>query len=407
MVHTQDLHTGIRNVGMYRMQVFDGQTTAMHWHIHKTGAKHYQQYKEAGRRMPVVVTLGGNPIYTYCATAPLPDGVDEYLLAGFLQGKPVRLMPCLTQPLCVPEDVDFVIEGYIDPQEELVMEGPFGDHTGFYSLPDLYPLFHITAITHKQGAIYPATLVGIPPQEDAYITMATESFFLPLIRFGILPEIEDMYMPCEGVTHNIAIVSIKKQYEGQAQKTANALWGAGQMMFNKILAVVDDAVNIRDTESLLKSATDRFNPNTDIYYGQGALDVLDHAAQKCGYGGKMCIDLTKKDDTLGSTDNKMPLFAFIHKGNKHPQARIVAEFDEMVDIGNLRICIWLLGSNIDPVRDCKTVDGQLFIDATSKPHKTLREWPDIVRSPKETIESINRKWNALGIGEFVPSPSEL
>jgi 4-hydroxy-3-polyprenylbenzoate decarboxylase len=388
------------------MQVFDGQTTAMHWHIHKTGARHYLQYKEAGRRMPVAVTLGGNPIYTYCATAPLPDGVDEYLLAGFLQGKPVRLMPCLTQPLYVPEDTDCVIEGYVDPQEDLVMEGPFGDHTGFYSLPDLYPMFHVTAITHRRDAVYSATLVGIPPQEDAYIAMATECIFLPLIRFGVLPEIEDIYMPCEGVAHNLAIVSIKKRYAGQAQKTANALWGAGQMMFNKILVVVDDAVNIRDTESLLHLATDRFNPDTDIYYGQGALDILDHATQKCGYGGKMCIDLTKKDDTTDSAYNKIPLFAFIHRGDKMPQARIAAEFDKTVDVSNLRICLWLLGSNIDPVRDCKTVDGQLRIDAASKPHKTLRQWPDIVSVPKETIERIDSKWDTLGIGKFVPSPSE-
>jgi 4-hydroxy-3-polyprenylbenzoate decarboxylase len=201
-------------------------------------------------------------------------------------------MPCISQPLYVPDDVDFVIEGYIDPQEDLVVEGPFGDHTGFYSLPDLYPLFHITAITHLPNAVYPATLVGVPPQEDAYISQATERIFLPLIRAAILPEIVDMYMPAQGVAHNLAIVKIVKQYDGQAQKVANALWGAGQMMFNKILIIVDGDVDIRNVKELLQMATERFNPSTDVSFGQGTLDVLDHASQKCGYGGKMCIDLT-------------------------------------------------------------------------------------------------------------------
>jgi 4-hydroxy-3-polyprenylbenzoate decarboxylase len=300
MVHTQDISTGARNVGMYRMQVFDGQTTAMHWHVHKTGARHFQQYKAAQRRMPVAVALGGDPVYAYCATAPMPDGVDEYLLAGFLRNKPVRLMPCISQPLYVPEDADFVIEGYIDPQEPLSVEGPFGDHTGFYSLPDLYPLFHVTAITHTPDAVYPATLVGVPPQEDAYLAMATERIFLPLIRTAILPEIVDMYMPAEGVAHNFCVVKIKKQYEGHAQKVANALWGAGQMMFNKILVVTDDDVDvnidvdIRNVEALMNVVAERFNPHTDIYFGYGTLDVLDHSSCQCGYGSKMCVDLTRK-----------------------------------------------------------------------------------------------------------------
>ncbi len=195
LVHTTDPGTGGRNVGMYRMQLFGERKAGMHWHLHKTGARHYEEYKKHGKRMPVSVCLGGDPAYTYSATAPLPDGIDEYLLAGFLRGKPVRLVKCLTNELYVPADCDFVIEGYIDPAEEKVIEGPFGDHTGFYSLEDYYPLLHVTAITHRHGAIYPATVVGVPPQEDYYIAQATEKIFLAPIKLALQPEVEDIFMP--------------------------------------------------------------------------------------------------------------------------------------------------------------------------------------------------------------------
>jgi len=258
MVHTKDPVTGIRNVGMYRMQVFSDTTTGMHWHKHKTGARHFNEFKEMVKgkrykvkgkkeenispfhpspltRFPVAVALGGDPVYSYCATAPMPDNMDEYLLAGFLRNKAVELVPCLTQPLEVPADADFVIEGYIDADEPLVIEGPFGDHTGFYSLEDEYPLFHVTAITHRRDAVYPATVVGIPPQEDAYIGQASEKIFLSPVRFAIAPEVRDIHIPFEGVGHNIVLVKINQQYQGQAIKVAHALWGAGQMMFNKIM----------------------------------------------------------------------------------------------------------------------------------------------------------------------------
>ena len=246
LVNTKDPVSGKRNMGMYRMQVFDKTTTGMHWHLHKNSARHYHEYKKLGRRMPVSVVLGGDPAYTYAATAPLPDNVDEYMLAGFLRKKKVELVKCITNDIEVPYDADFVIEGYVDPMEELVTEGPFGDHTGYYSLQDLYPRFHVSCITHRRDAVFPATIVGIPPQEDAYIGKATERIFLSPIRLAMLPEIIDMAMPVEGVFHNIVIVKIKNEYPGHAIKVMNALWGAGQMMFNKIMICVDGDTDIHN-----------------------------------------------------------------------------------------------------------------------------------------------------------------
>ena len=250
MVNTIDPDTGLRNVGMYRMQRFDKHSTGMHWHVHKTGARHYDAYKRLGKQMPVVVTLGGDPAYTYAATAPMPDNMDEYLLAGFLRRKPVRLVKALTCDIRIPEDCDFVIEGYVDPTEPKTVEGDFGDHTGFYSLKDLYPRFHVTCITHRRDAIYPATVVGIPPQEDAYIAEATEKIFLAPIRLAVQPEVRDLWMPVEGTAHNLAIVSIDKRYEGQAHKVAQSLWGAGQMMFNKFMVIASADNDIRSFSTL-------------------------------------------------------------------------------------------------------------------------------------------------------------
>ena len=210
LVHTIDPETGSRNLGMYRMQVMDSVTTGMHWHMHKTGARHYRAYKKRGERMPVAVALGGDPVYTYCATAPLPDGIDEYLLAGYIRKKSVKLVKCLTQEIWVPEDADIIIEGYVDTDEDLVLEGPFGDHTGFYSLADYYPRMHVTCISHKKQAVYPTTIVGIPPQEDAWIAIATEKLFLPPIKISMIPELADMHMPEPGVAHNLAIFSINQ-----------------------------------------------------------------------------------------------------------------------------------------------------------------------------------------------------
>jgi len=307
VIHTKDPNTGIRNVGMYRMQVFEPTLTGMHWHKHKVSAKHFNEYKKLNKPMPVAVALGGDPVYAYSATAPLPENVDEYMLAGFLRKKKVELVKCITQPeIEVPADADFIIEGYVEPGGEMIWEGPFGDHTGYYSLPDWYPRFHITAITHKKNPVYPATIVGIPPQEDAWLGKATERIFLAPIKMTLIPEIVDMDMPVEGVFHNLVIAKIKKDYAGQGQKVMNAMWGAGQMMFNKILVLAspnpsgggasEESLQITDYLKLAQTVFKNLNPATDIYFSQGPMDVLDHSCSKLGFGGKMCIDGTFKHD---------------------------------------------------------------------------------------------------------------
>ena len=303
IIHTKDPNNLSRNVGMYRMQIFGPTLTGMHWHKHKVSAKHFNEYKKLKKRMPIAVALGGDPVYAYSATAPLPENVDEYMLAGFLRKKKVELVKCISQPeVEVPVDADFIIEGYVDPDDELIWEGPFGDHTGYYSLPDWYPKFHITAITHKKNPVYPATIVGIPPQEDAWLGKATERIFLAPIKMTLVPEIIDMEMPVEGVFHNLVIAKIQKDYAGQAQKVMNAMWGAGQMMFNKILAVTasksskGSTFKLSDYTKLAQDVFRNLNPSTDIYFSQGPMDVLDHSCSKMGFGGKMCIDGTFKFD---------------------------------------------------------------------------------------------------------------
>src|SRR5215204_1069854 len=267
----------------------------MHWNKHKVSAKHFNEYKKLKKRMQVVVALGGDPVYAYSATAPLPENVDEYMLAGFLRKKKVELVKCITQPeIEVPTDADFVIEGYVDPNDELIWEGPFGDHTGYYSLPDWYPRFHITAITHKKNPIYPATIVGIPPQEDAWLGKATERIFLMPIKMTMVPEIVDMNLPVEGVFHNLVIVKIKKDFPGQATKVMHALWGAGQMMFTKMMIVVDGDVNIHDNKEVAKYISENTSPGSDFVFSQGPTDVLDHSCSTMAFGGKMGIDATKK-----------------------------------------------------------------------------------------------------------------
>lgn len=412
MVHTKSLETGMRNLGMYRMQVFGESTTGMHWHKHKTGAKHFEEYKRIGQRMPVAVTLGGDPAYTWSATAPLPENLDEYLLAGFLRKQPVRLVSCLTQEIEVPEDVDFVLEGYIDPSEALVSEGPFGDHTGFYSLNDFYPKFHITCITHRKEAIYPATVVGIPPQEDAYMAKATERIFLAPIRMLIAPEVNDIYLPEEGVAHNIAIVSIDKSYPGQAVKVAHALWGAGQMMFCKVIIVTDADVEVHDMEKVLNAVVLNWNPSTDTYFTKGPLDVLDHAAQQMGFGGKMCIDATHRLPEEESTETDYEPDArfaqLLHAGQAlSTTARVNIIFDESVDLNDVETCVWLASNNIDVARDCNIVDGRLVIDATIKTglEGFHRPWPNVVCMDDQTIAEVDKKWESLSIGRFIKSPS--
>ena len=460
VIHTRDPHTQSRNVGMYRMQVFGPTLTGMHWHKHKVSAKHFSEYKKLGTKMPVAVALGGDPVYAYSATAPLPENVDEYMLAGFLRKKKVELVKCLTQPdVEVPADADFVIEGYVDPLDEPIWEGPFGDHTGYYSLPDWYPRFHITAITHKKNPVYPATIVGIPPQEDAWLGKATERIFLAPIKMTMVPEIVDMEMPVEGVFHNLVITKINKEYAGQGQKVMNAMWGAGQMMFNKILVLTGapsastaQNISLSDYEQLARDVFSNLNPNTDIYFSQGPMDVLDHSCSKLGFGGKMCIDGTwkfeeerddesavsnplnfKKEDIFntfsevvkindGLLKKDIPCVIISVKKNRvghvkelHENitrlitgVKMILYVEDSVDANDLPVALWRFCNNVDPRRDnilsnhCMGFDGTL---KTRELDNFQRDWPNIIVAAKETIEAVDNKWNQLGIGEFIPSPS--
>jgi len=292
-VVTRDPDTGERNVGMYRIQIYDDQTTGMHWQLQKVAARHGRRYYEKGERMPVSIFIGGDPMFPFAATAPLPDGLDEFLLAGYLRKKSVELVNCETNDLEVPANADFVIEGYIDPTEPLRDEGPFGDHTGYYTLPEPYPVFHVTALTHRRDAVYPATIVGIPPMEDFYIGGASVKLFLPIFKMNF-PEIVDIALPAEGVFHNLVFVSIKKTYPMQAYKIMHGLWGMGQMMFTKYIVVVDADVNVHNTSEVLFHLTANTDPQRDSIFTKGPSDVLDHATSEIASGSKMGIDATKK-----------------------------------------------------------------------------------------------------------------
>ncbi|MGI5879331.1 MAG: menaquinone biosynthesis decarboxylase [Syntrophomonadaceae bacterium] len=291
-VYTKDPETGKRNAGMYRLQVFDNKTTGMHWHTHHDGAENYRKNCALGRPTEVAVALGGDPAITYSATAPLPKDIDELIFAGFLRKKPVDLVKCRTVDLEVPADAEIILEGYVDPLERRI-EGPFGDHTGYYSLAGEYPVFHITCITHKKNPVYPATIVGKPPQEDCYMAYATERIFLPLMKFQ-LPEIVDMHLPMEGVFHNCVVVSIRKQFPGHARKIMSSLWGMGQMMFAKFIVVVDDDVNVQDSSEVLWKVFNNVDPRRDTMIVEGPLDVLDHSAPLALVGSKMGFDATRK-----------------------------------------------------------------------------------------------------------------
>jgi 4-hydroxy-3-polyprenylbenzoate decarboxylase len=297
IVVTKDPETGVPNAGMYRMHKYDRTATGMHWQYNKDGARHYRKHKALGRRMDVAVAIGGIPSVTYAATAPLPPDVDEFLFAGFLESKPIALVKGKTVDLYVPAESDFVIEGYVDPGDERI-EGPFGDHTGFYSPADVYPVFHVTCITCRRDAVYPATIVGKPPMEDCYMAKATERIFLPFMKM-VVPEIADVDLPMEGVFHNCALVSINKEYPGQAKKVINALWGLGQMASTKYIAVFDSDIDLRDYSTVVWKLLNNVDPKRDILISEGPLDALDHSAPYRDFGGKMGIDATRKSKEEG------------------------------------------------------------------------------------------------------------
>ena len=459
LVHTQDPDSGERNLGMYRMQVFSPRETGMHWHRHKHGAAHFRAWAARGQRMPVAVALGGDPAYTYAATAPLPDHIDEYILAGFLRRRKVELVKCLHSDLRVPADADFILEGYVDPAEDLRTEGPFGDHTGFYSLEDQYPVFHLTAITHRRNAVFPATIVGIPPQEDNWIGKATERLFLMPMKTTLVPELTDISMPKEGVFHNVAVVSIRKAFPGQAAKVMNALWGAGQMMFNKVLVVVDEGVDVHDPHAVMRAISAHVFPSRDLHSSRGPLDVLDHASRVPAMGGKLGIDATAKlpeealeaappEDFEGSINlGKVKaadqgitglwsgealgypvLVIALHKTARR-QVRKLAEklegagrllpfrfliiTEHLVDPADASDVLWRVTGNLDVSRDCYVITDQdprgvLVVDGTSKYHRLdgfSRPWPNIIAMDPATIAQVDTRWPAYDLGPFVPSPS--
>lgn len=436
------------------MQVIGKNLTAMHWQRHKTGANHFEEWKKTGNRMPVSVTLGGDPVCTYAATAPLPENIDEYILAGFLRKKKVRMVKCLTNDLSVPSDADIVIEGYVDPSEDPVWEGPFGDHTGFYSLAGWYPAFHVTCITNRRNAVYPSTIVGIPPQEDAWLTRATEKIFLAPLRIALQPEIEDLHMPDAGVAHNLVIVKIRKTYPGQGKKIISSLFGAGQMMFTKYLIVVSGDTNIRNYSELLGHILHNTVLRKDLLFARGPLDVLDHASDTSSVGGKLGIDATiktgeeseavvasepvcehklkemlKKSDGIVTSLNVLPGYPVVVIGVKQNNDQPVPEkikslfadtgsvkgvllaliVDNTVDLNDWFTISWQILGNTDPERDVLLIlDNTVIIDGTIKAfsrREMRRKWPNVVCSDKETIRSVDLKWDDLGIGPGIISPS--
>ncbi len=431
----------------------------MHWQRHKTGANHFEAWKIKGERMPVSVALGGDPVYTYAATAPLPENINEYILAGFLRKKKVKMVKCITNDLFVPEDADIIIEGFVDPTEDLVWEGPFGDHTGFYSLADWYPKFHVTCITHSNNAVYPATIVGVPPQEDAWMAKATEKLFLPPVRLTLQPEIEDFHMPDAGTAHNMVIVKIKKSYPGQGMKVINLLWGAGQMMFTKYMIVVSGDIDIRNYKSLLVHVFANVDFNRDLMFSNGPLDVLDHSADNFSFGGKVGVDATIKlteensgriktpesdkneiaginEDFLdrdiiksfnlsllaqdipviitavdwSEGDNVIERVRNIFRANDAGGIfRLLLIVDHTVNVDDLFMVAWQILGNTDPQRDHEFISPfSVMLDGTIKGYRKgrfPRKWPNVVSSSLETISTIDQKWQSLGIGEFINSPS--
>jgi 4-hydroxy-3-polyprenylbenzoate decarboxylase len=299
LVFTKDPETGTRNIGTYRMQVFDGRTTGMHWQRHKGGAQHHRVAERLGRRLEVAVALGADPVLTYAATAPMPEGLDELMLAGVIGKRRVEMVKCRTVDLEVPANAQIVLEGYVDPGERR-REGPFGDHTGLYSLADDFPVFHLQCLTRRRQPVYVTTVVGRPPMEDYYLGLASERVFLPLIR-KTLPEIVDMHFPAAGIFHNLVLISIDKRYPGHARKIMHACWGLGQLMFSKCIVVVDQDVNVQDEAEVAWIVGTHVDPARDVEITRGPVDDLDDAALFPAFGGKMGIDATRKWPTEGVT----------------------------------------------------------------------------------------------------------
>ncbi|RTG99487.1 menaquinone biosynthesis decarboxylase [Thermus scotoductus] len=439
LVITKDPETGELNVGMYRMQVLDKRSTAMHWQLHKVGRQHLEKARKLGKKLEVAVALGGDPILTYAATAPLPPlpGVSEFHLAGFLRGAPLELTRGVTVDLPVPAEAEFVLEGYIDPEEPLVEEGPFGDHTGFYTPVDLYPRFHVTAITHRKRAIYPATIVGVPPMEDAYLIEASERLFLPPLRL-ILPEVVDYHMPPEGVAHNWVNVALRKAYPGQAYKVAYGMLGLGQMMFAKVIVAVDGDVPVKPGFQTLLEALKHALPGRDTLLLRGPMDVLDHSSRGFAFGGKLILDGTRKLPEEGGEGPFTPrahqelphepevvaqrqwpgiwgvalrkerpgqAWALAERLLKAPQSAgirllLLADHDVLLTPEEV---LWAVLNNIDPERDARVMPGVegpvLVLDGTRKFSEEGfdRVWPERIRMDPRIKALVDSRWEEYGL----------
>jgi len=441
LVFTKSLSSPWTNVGMYRLQVFDKNTLGMHWHIHKDGAHIFSEYEKAGKLMEVAVAIGCDPVLTYAATSPLMPGMDEFFLAGFIRRKPVKIVPATGVNLFVPAEAEFILEGYIDPKESR-LEGPFGDHTGYYTPADYYPVFHVKTITHRRKAIYATTVVGRPPMEDCYLGYATERIFLPLIQL-LLPEIKDYRFPWEGVFHNLVIVAINKTYPGQAAKVMHGLWGLGQLSHTKIICVVDGETDLNDSVSLMKRILSSIDLEEDLYFTKGNLDALDHAANWPCFGGKLGIDATERLTTEPPRKNKnvkvescldklslmdncfrevkvlfsdLPLAVYLFRVKKgegkelHKMREvfwekgiikkgIVVFLDEEVNLADASYLLWKILGNIDPIRDISLKGNVLFVDATKKTsfNGYLRSWPEEVQGDPVVSRRVEAKLAEMSI----------
>jgi 4-hydroxy-3-polyprenylbenzoate decarboxylase len=454
LVITNDPETGEMNMGMYRMQVMSKNTTGMHWQRHKTGAKHLEKAKKLGRKLEVAVAIGGDPALIYAATAPIPPvpGINEYSLTGFLRSSRQEVVKGVTVNLEVPANAEFILEGYVDPNEAWVSEGPFGDHTGFYTLEDQYPLFHVTAVTMRKGAIYPATIVGRPPMEDAFMIETTERIFLVPAQL-ILPEIADYHLPPCGIAHNLVNVTITKSYPGQAYKVANGMFGLGQAMFTKVAVVCDAGGAVpQDNLEFWQQALLNCTPGRDTAFTKGPTDVLDHSSREWSYGSKLIIDGTKKSWEEGGENPWQPAppraaselpnlpgileqaqpgggMWFVSVDKSKPRQgleigealavssaasgiRLIALVDELTDVNDADDVFWTWLNNIDPERDSSIVQGPtgpvLVADGTRKiaSEGFTRAWPQKIVMDDATVRLVDEKWSKYGIpGAKLESPT--
>ena len=442
-VVTRDPATGRQNLGMYRLQVFGPGTTGMHWHVHKDASLAHLARAKSRRRTEVAVAIGTDPVVTYCATAPLPRGVDELMLAGFLRGKPVELARCVSVDLWVPSTAEIVLEGYVDPDETRI-EGPFGDHTGYYSPAEPHPVFHLTAVTHRLRPVYFTTVVGIPPMEDACMGWATERIFRPLLQ-AQWPEVVDLHLPEEGVFHNLCLVSLEKSYPLQARRLFYGFWGTGQMSFTKILGALDPDVDVRDGREAARALLDRVRIPEDLVFGEGVLDALDHASPQPLWGGKLGIDGTRKIRTEPGAGEPLPpvepgpreeevlkalqpsfpglrrclipvpearltlallVFAKSRPGEGAELARAALEvpgLDVAVAVEGeaepLSRLVWRALGSVDPVRDIRVLGRKVAVDASRKGRDEghPRPWPEEVSHPPQVREKAQTVARELGL----------